>query len=271
MDYAIKKGYVLPAFNTTDYEMTLAIVKAFDEMKIGGYVQISSNNLKLSNPKIIGEITRMIFERENIDTPIALHLDHGRSFEDVKDCIDAGFTSVMMDASGLPYEDNIAEVKRATEYSHYFGIPVEAELGGIKGKEDDHVADKDSKTHVEDVLDFVKKTNCDSLAVSVGNVHGLELTPDLDFELMKQIAEISPVPLVLHGGSGIPFDKVRTAKQYNLVKVNYGSDLRKSYIKTFGQAYDKNNNEFNLIKLASDGVNNVTKTAKKIIKEVNLI
>lgn len=246
MSYAKKNHLVLPAFNTTNYEMTLAIIKAFDEMELGGYIQISSHNLKLSSPEIIANMTREVMARENVSTPIGLHLDHGKSFEDVKRCIDAGFTSVMVDASELPFDDNIKEVKRAADYAHYFGIPVEAELGGIRGKEDDHVSDVNAKTHPEDVLNFVEKTGCDTLAVAVGNVHGLDLSPNLDFPLMAKVAEASPVPLVLHGGSGIPFDQVRRAKENNLIKVNYGSDLRKAYIKTFGQAYDENHNEFNL-------------------------
>ena len=270
MSYAKKNHLVLPAFNTTNYEMTLAIIKAFDEMELGGYIQISSHNLKLSSPEIIANMTREVMARENVSTPIGLHLDHGKSFEDVKRCIDAGFTSVMVDASELPFDDNIKEVKRAADYAHYFGIPVEAELGGIRGKEDDHVSDVNAKTHPEDVLNFVEKTGCDTLAVAVGNVHGLDLSPNLDFPLMAKVAEASPVPLVLHGGSGIPFDQVRRAKENNLIKVNYGSDLRKAYIKTFGQAYDENHNEFNLYGVAAKGIQNVIETAITIIKEVNV-
>ena len=155
MNYAKRNQLVLPAFNTTNYEMTLAIVKAFDAMKLGGYIQISSHNLKLSNPEIVANMTREVMEREDVSTPMGLHLDHGKSFEDVKLCIDAGFTSIMVDASELPFEENIKEVKRATDYAHYFGVPVEAELGGIRGKEDDHVSDINAKTHPEDVLSFV--------------------------------------------------------------------------------------------------------------------
>ncbi len=134
MNYAKRNQLVLPAFNTTNYEMTLAIVKAFDAMKLGGYIQISSHNLKLSNPEIVANMTREVMEREDVSTPMGLHLDHGKSFEDVKLCIDAGFTSIMVDASELPFEENIKEVKRATDYAHYFGVPVEAELGGFEAR-----------------------------------------------------------------------------------------------------------------------------------------
>ena len=108
MDYAKKRGLILPAFNTTNLEMTYAIAKGLDAAKLPGYIQISSNNLRLSNPRIIAEIAKDAASR--YETPIGLHLDHGRSFEDVKACVDAGFTSIMVDASALPFEENIRRI-----------------------------------------------------------------------------------------------------------------------------------------------------------------
>lgn len=268
MDYAKEHQLVLPAFNTTNYELTAGIIKGYQEMGLGGYIAISSSNLKLSNPKIIADMVRSTMIE--CDTPIALHLDHGKSFEDVKACIDAGFTSIMVDASHLPLDQNIAEVRKAVEYCHFYGIPVEAELGAISGKEDDHISEEDAKTDPADVLSFVEETGCDLLAVSIGNVHGMDLSPHLDFPLLKEIAEISTVPLVLHGGSGIPFDQVRRAKAENLIKVNYGSDLRQAFIRTFGQAYEQNYNEFNVMQLSKDAIANVEERVKTIIKEVNI-
>ncbi|MGM0240641.1 class II aldolase [Enterococcus sp. AZ103] len=268
MDYAKEHQLVLPAFNTTNYELTAGIIKGYQEMGLGGYIAISSSNLKLSNPKIIADMVRSTMIE--CDTPIALHLDHGKSFEDVKACIDAGFTSIMVDASHLPLDQNIAEVRKAVEYCHFYGIPVEAELGAISGKEDDHISEEDAKTDPADVLSFVEETGCDLLAVSIGNVHGMDLSPHLDFPLLKEIAEISTVPLVLHGGSGIPFDQVRRAKAENLIKVNYGSDLRQAFIRTFGQAYEQNHNEFNVMQLSKDAIANVEERVKTIIKEVNI-
>jgi len=270
MKYAKENNLVLPAFNTTNYELTLAIVQAFEHTGLGGYIQISSNNLKLSNPEIIANMVSLIVKKENISVPISLHLDHGKSFEDVKNCIDAGFTSIMFDASNLPLDENIAAVRRVVEYAHYFGIPVEAEIGGIKGKEDEEVSTVDDKTKPEDVQYFVEQTKCDTVAVSIGNVHGLDLAPELDFELLEEIERVTPVPLVLHGGSGIPFEQVRKAKSHNIIKINYGSQLRKSYIETFGKAYEKNHNEFDFFSLGCQAVNNVTGTAKAIIQEINI-
>ncbi|MEO1769566.1 class II aldolase [Candidatus Enterococcus ferrettii] len=267
MDYAKEKGLVLPAFNTTNYELTAAIIKGYQSTGLGGYIAISSSNLKLSSPKIIADMVKSVMQ--DFSTPIALHLDHGKSFEDVKACIEAGFTSIMVDASHLPFEENIEEVKRTVEYCHFYGIPVEAELGAISGKEDDHVSEGDDKTNPEDIQEFVERTNCDLLAVAIGNVHGMDLTPNLDFPLLEKIAKLSSVPLVLHGGSGIPFDQVRRAKEQNLIKVNYGSDLRQAFIRTFGQAYEQNHNEFDIMSLSKDAIINVEERVKAIIAEVN--
>lgn len=267
MDYAKEKGIVLPAFNTTNYELTSGIIKGFENTGLGGYIAISSSNLKLSSPKIIADMVKSVMA--DATTPVSLHLDHGKSFEDVKACIDAGFTSIMVDASHLPFEENIEEVKRTVEYCHFYGIPVEAELGAIQGKEDDHISEEDAKTDPNDVAEFIERTGCDLLAVSIGNVHGMDLSPNLDFPLLDEISTISKVPLVLHGGSGIPFDQVRQAREKNLIKVNYGSDLRQAFIRTFGTAYEQNHNEFDLMSLSKESISNVQDRVEAIIKEIN--
>lgn len=268
MDYAKKHGYILPAFNTTNLEMTYAIAKGLDDAKLPGYIQISSNNLRLSNPRIIAEIARDAASK--YDTPIGLHLDHGKSYEDVKACVDAGFTSIMIDASSLPFEQNVEEVKKAVRYCHFYGIPVEAELGALQGKEEDIVNEAEAHTDPAMVADFVNTTECDLLAVAVGNVHGLELEPHVDLDLLKTIADISPVPLVLHGGSGIPFDVIQKARKCGLLKINYGSDLRKEFIRTFGEAYENtNHNAHDVISLSMAAVDSVAAKACELVKIIN--
>lgn len=268
MEYAKRYNYVLPAFNTTNLEMTYAVAKGLDAARLPGYIQISSNNLRLSTPQVISNITRDALK--NVDTPIGLHLDHGHSFEDVKACIEAGFTSIMIDASKLSYEDNIWEVRRAAEYCHFYGVPVEAELGMIGGKEDTPVEEADAKTDPDMVAEFVEKTHCDLLAVSVGNVHGLCVEPHIDLPLLKRISEVSKVPLVLHGGSGIPFDVIRSARAYNLIKINYGSDLRKEFIQTFGKAYEADHNAHDVISLSLNAVENVKRKTQELVKAINV-
>lgn len=267
MNYAKKHHLMLPAFNTTNLEMTYAIVKGLNQAGLPGYVQISSNNLRLSSPEVITYLTKEALK--DSDVPVGLHLDHGKSYEDVKACVNAGFSSIMIDASHLPFEENIKEVQRAVEYCHFYGVPVEAELGALQGKEEDIVNEADCKTDPDMVGDFVSQTGCDLLAVSVGNVHGLDLTPKVDLPLLEKISKVSPVPLVMHGGSGIPFDIVQKARQYNLLKINYGSDLRKTFVSTFGAAYEKNHNCASVIELSLESVKNVSEKAAELVKIIN--
>ena len=267
MAYAKKYHYVLPAFNTTNLEMTYAIAAGLMDAGLPGYIQISSNNLRLSNPRIIAEIARDAVRSSEI--PIGLHLDHGKSFEDVKACVDAGFTSNMIAASHLPFEENVRESRRAAEYCHFYNIPVEVELGALKGKEEDIVNEGDCKTDPDMVADFVEQTGCDVLAVSVGNVHGLCRNPQIDLRLLARIHEVCPVPLVLHGGSGIPKEVIWEAKKHGLIKINYGSDLRKEFIHTFGEAYEADHNEHDVIHLSVAAVENVRQKAKELVSMIN--
>lgn len=267
MNYAARHNYLLPSFNTTNLEMTYAIAKGLNQVKKPGYIQISSNNLRLSSPEAMVSLTRDALK--DTDTPIALHLDHGKTYEDVKQCLDAGFTSIMIDASHLSYEDNIAETKKAVDYCHFYGVPVEAELGALKGKEEDIVNEADCKTDPDMVADFVTRTGCDLLAVSIGNVHGLDIAPKIDIPLLKKLAGVCPVPLVMHGGSGVPFDIIRATKDYGMIKINYGSDLRKAFITTFGKAYAENNNAASVIELSIDAVEQVSQTVQNITTIIN--
>ena len=267
MKYAVERGLVLPAFNTTNLELTYAIAKGLMAADLPGYIQISSNNLRLSNPYIIAEMARDAVK--NSETPIGLHLDHGKSFADVKACVDAGFTSIMVDMSHLPFEENMKESKRAADYCHFYGLPVEVELGALAGKEDDIIGEDGGKTDPDMVAEFVEGTGCDTLAVAVGNVHGFDVQPQIDIPLLAKISEISKVPLVLHGGSGIPKEVIWECKKYGLIKINYGSDLRRVYIRTIGEAYEKNHGEYNVIRLSLEAVENVAAKAQELVTMIN--
>lgn len=267
MKYAQIHGYILPAFNTTNMEMTYAIAKGLNKAMLPGYIQISSSNLRLSNPYIIAELASDAVSHSEV--PIALHLDHGKGFDDVKACVDAGFTSIMIDASHLPYEDNIKEVQRTVEYCHFFDIPVEAELGALQGKEDEIVCEAEAFTDPDLVADFVERTGCDLLAVSVGNVHGLCIQPKIDIELLEQINQVSKVPLVLHGGSGIPTETICEAKKHGLLKINYGAELRREMIRSFGETYEADHNAHDVISLSLKAVENVSAKAEELVKMIN--
>ncbi|MBE7722356.1 class II aldolase [Lacrimispora indolis] len=267
MDYAVRHKYLLPSFNTTNMEMTYAIAKGLNSAGFPGYIQISSNNLRLSSPEAIVTLTKDALK--DSDMPVALHLDHGKTYEDVKSCVNAGFTSIMIDASHMPYEDNIKETRRAVEYCHFYGVPVEAELGALQGKEEDIINESDCKTDPALVEDFVTRTGCDLLAVSIGNVHGLEMTPNIDLPLLKELSALCPVPMVMHGGSGVDFAVIRQMKNYKMLKVNYGSDLRRAFVQTFGKAYESDHQIASVIELSLEAVDHVSKAVESITTVIN--
>lgn len=258
---AQKNDVMLPAFNTTNTEMTLAIMDAFERNGMPGIVQIAPTNVKLTGYGYIAEAARRAAEEHTV--PMALHLDHGKTLDDVRQAVLAGFTSVMIDGAALPYEENIRFSRQAVDFCHSCGVPVEAELGAIRGKEDDHVSEADCKTNPDEVAEYVERTGCDLLAVSIGNVHGLEDTPKIDLEHLARIAAVCPCPLVLHGGSGIPFETIAAMKQFGMVKINIASDLRRAFISAVADAQAANPQEANLAKVLMDARAAVTDVAAR--------
>ena len=264
---ARKNDVMLPAFNSTNLEMTLAIFDAFERAGMPGIVQIAPTNVKLTGYDYISTITHMADEHYTV--PVALHLDHGKTLEDIRQAVQAGFTSVMIDGAALPFEENIRFSRRAVDYCHAYGVPVEAELGAIRGKEDDHVSEADCKTDPDQVAEFVERTGCDTLAVSIGNVHGLEDEPRIDLDHLAKIAAVATCPLVLHGGSGIPYETIRAMKQYGMVKINIASDLRRAFISSVGKAYNANPGEANLAHVLENARAAVTEVAYATALAIN--
>lgn len=269
LDFVKEKKVIAGAFNTTNLETTVGILKAIEKSEIPTFIQVAPTNITLAGYSYIVDMVKRY--AENMDTPVALHLDHGKKFEDVKNAIRAGFTSVMIDGASFDFEKNISFTKKAVDFAKAYGVPVEAELGAIKGKEDDHVNEADCKTDPSQVKEFVERTGCDMLAVSIGNVHGLEDTPKIDLPLLKEISEESPVPLVIHGGSGIPDEQIQAMIQYNVAKINIASDLRQSYIRSVGEDYKTNQNEANLIKVLQKAEDSVFETVYKKIFAMNVM
>lgn len=264
---AKKNDVMLPAFNTTNLEMTLAIMDAFERAGIPGIVQIAPTNVRLSDYGYISTIAHMA--EEHYTVPMALHLDHGKTLDDVRRAVQAGFTSVMIDGASLPFEENIRFSRQAIDFCHCSGVPVEAELGAIRGKEDDHVAEADCKTDPSQVSEFVERTGCDLLAVSIGNVHGLEEKPKIDLKHLEKIAAVSPCPLVLHGGSGIPYKTIYAMKPFNMIKINIASDLRRAFIAAVADAQRANPNETNLARVLMAARASVTHVAYKTALAIN--
>lgn len=238
---AQKGGYAIGAFNVENMEMAQAVVAASEEMNAPVIVQTTPGTLKYAPPKVFaGFISRLARDAK---TPIALHLDHGSSYELAEICAREGYTSLMIDGSLLPYEDNVALTRRTVAMA--CGIPVEAELGKVGGKEDDHEAD-DQYTDPEEAARFVKATGIFCFAPAIGTAHGVyKAEPKLDLDRLSAIRSLVDVPLVLHGTSGVPDDVVRACIARGICKVNYATELRvvytnavREFLKKDAAAYD---------------------------------
>ena len=232
---AVKGGYAIPAFNFNTMEQMQAIVQAAVETKSPVIMQVSKGARKYANPTILRYMAQGAVEYAKElgckKPQIVLHLDHGDSFETCKSCIDSGFSSVMIDGSSLPYEENIALTKKVVEYAHAHDVTVEAELGVLAGVEDEVQAEESHYTKPEEVIEFATKTGCDSLAISIGTSHGAYkfkpeqctrdkktgklVPPPLAFDVLKAIEkELPGFPIVLHGSSSVPQEHVDTINKF---------------------------------------------------------
>lgn len=231
---AIKGGYAIPAYNFNNMEQLQSIVMAAVETKSPVILQVSKGARAYANATLLRYMAQGAVEYAKelgCEKPqIVLHLDHGPNFEVCKDCIDSGFSSVMIDGSSLPYDENVALTKKVVEYAHERDVTVEAELGVLGGVEDDVAAEESKYTKPEEVVDFVSKTGCDSLAISIGTSHGrCKFTPEqctrdkdgvlnpppLAFDVLEAIEKQIPgFPIVLHGSSSVPMQYVRQIEQF---------------------------------------------------------
>ncbi len=218
---AYEGGYAVGAFNVNNMEIIQGITEAAGELKAPVILQVSKGARSYANHTYLVKLVEAA-AHENPDIPIALHLDHGDSFELCKSCIDGGFTSVMIDASSKPFAENIELTKRVVEYAHDHGAVVEAELGTLAGVEDDVVVEHGAEmfTRPEEVEEFVSKTGCDSLAIAIGTSHGAYkfkpgTKPQLRFDVLEECAKRLPgFPIVLHGASSVPQNFVAEINQY---------------------------------------------------------
>ncbi|WP_297094878.1 class II fructose-bisphosphate aldolase [uncultured Draconibacterium sp.] len=235
---AVAGGYAVPAYNFNNLEQMQAILQACVETKSPVILQVSSGARNYANATLLRNMARGAVEyvkELGCEIPVVLHLDHGDTFELCKDCIDNGFSSVMIDGSHHSYEENVALTKKVVEYAHANGVTVEGELGVLAGVEDDVVAEESTYTRPEEVEDFVKRTGVDSLAISIGTSHGAHkftpeqctknedgvlVPPPLKFDILEEIEKRIPgFPIVLHGSSSVPMDQVE------IINAN-GGDLK---------------------------------------------
>lgn len=220
---ALAGGYAIPAFNVCNMESAQAVAEVAGEKNVPVIIAVSEGAGKYAGYDYIKAIVETASKHYSND--IALHLDHGKTFEACKSAIDAGFTSVMIDGSALPYEENIAETKKVVEYAHARNVTVEAELGKIIGTEDMIHSDTESFTDPEEALDFATKTGVDSLAISIGTAHGVNKsikTPIIQYGVIENVHKALPeLPLVAHGSSTVP-------KKWVDLVLKYGGEIKKS-------------------------------------------
>lgn len=228
---AAKENFAIPAFNISDYSMFNAVIEVCEEKKAPHVVAIHPDELS----HIGGGALPAVIDRARVSSvPTAIHLDHGATFEQALRAIQLGFTSVMIDASMLPFEENVALSRRVTEVAHAVGVSVEAELGTI-GKTDSYAesgSDDIIYTVPADAVRFVEQTGVDSLAVAIGTRHGLypaSLKPELRLDLLDEIDAVVDIPLVLHGGSNNPDAEIEQACRRGINKVNISSDIKVAY------------------------------------------
>jgi fructose-bisphosphate aldolase, class II len=242
LEHAMKGAHAIGAFNVSNMEMVQAIVQAAEAKKSAVIIQTSEGAIEYAGLAMIASIMRQAAKAASV--PVILHLDHGKYMETVKQCISYGYTSVMIDNSTLSFEENIEKTKDVVHYAHSHGVWVEAELGAIVGKEGvkdlQGGATPDSfLTDVKQAEEFVEKTGIDSLAVSVGTIHGAFSGQEyIRFELLEQIQKAVPTtPLVLHGASGISDDDLRKACTFHVAKVNVDTELRIAFEKACGEYF----------------------------------
>ena len=262
-------GYAIGAFNVNDMEIIQGIVDAAKVEQAPLILQVSAGARKYAKPVYLTKLVEAALL--DTDLPIALHLDHGDDFEICKDCIDSGFTSVMIDGSKHPFEKNVELTARVVEYAHKHGVVVEGELGRLAGVEDDvNVSEKDALfTDPEEAAEFVRLTGVDSLAIAIGTSHGaykFKGTPYLDFDRLQRVGELLPnFPIVLHGASsvpqafvekcnsfggaipgaqGVPEDMLRKAATMAVCKINIDTDLRLAMTASIREVLTNNPAEF---------------------------
>jgi fructose-bisphosphate aldolase class II len=250
--HARKNGYAVGAFNINNMEIVQAIIEAAEETNSPVILQASQGGIKYAGIEYIAALGKLA--AQNAKVPVALHLDHGTDFDQVMLCIRHGFSSVMIDASRFPLEENIAFTNKVIEVAHAVGVTVEAELGKIGGTEDHiTVSEKDATfTDPEEAKKFVEATNVDYLAIAVGTAHGVyKGEPKLDYDRIKAIRDIIDIPLVLHGSSGVPYEALEKAISLGICKINIDTDVRAAFARGVHEAIENNKDEIDPRKILS--------------------
>lgn len=264
MNKADKEGYAVGAFNVENMEMVMAVIKACEELNAPAILQTTPSTVKYAGLEMYYANVAAAANRAKV--PIALHLDHGNSFELAMQALRVGYTSIMIDGSKLEIDENIALSKRVADACRPSNIPVEAELGKVGGKEDDMSCDDPGYTDPDDAVRFVKETGVTSLAVAIGTAHGIyKGEPKLDVERLSEIRKVVSIPLVLHGASGVPDEAVKDCIRRGISKVNFATELRIAFSNGIKEYLKNDPDVFDPKKYCAAGSANVTELVKEKI------
>jgi tagatose 1,6-diphosphate aldolase GatY/KbaY len=234
---AQKNKQAVAAFNVENMETVQAVVRAANESQMSVIIQTTPSSVKFAGLSAFYHNVVAALEQINCKLPVALHLDHGSSFGLAVQAIRYGYSSVMIDGSLLPFEENIALTTQVVLVAQQVGVSVEAELGNVGGKEDDLEVEKNSLTDPFQAAEFAERTGASTLAVAIGTAHGIYSgTPKLDLERLEEIRRTVQIPLVLHGTSGVPDDVVKKCISIGMSKVNYATDLRMAFTEAVKKA-----------------------------------
>jgi len=268
---AKEQKYAVPAFNIHNFETLKAVVEAAQEENSPLILQTTPGTCEFMGIEYIVAAAQIASKGVNI--PIALHLDHCNSVEIAKKCIDLGYTSVMIDGSQLPFEENASLVKEIVDYAHSKDVQVEAELGRIVGTEDDITSTESAFTCPSEAVEFVKITGVDSLAIAIGTAHGVYRgKPNIHFDILEEINKVVSVPLVLHGCSGVPEEDVKRAIKEGISKINIATDIKIAFSEKLKEFFTSNPNESDprkYFKPAIEAVKNVVKAKIKMAEASN--
>ncbi len=264
---AHERTYAVGGFNINNMEFLQGIIRGAEELNSPLILQASEGAIRYIGMEYVMKMVEAATQDTSI--PVALHLDHGSGFESIMKCIRAGFSSVMIDASKKPFEENIALTKKVVEAAHSVGVSVEAELGTIGGTEDDHtVEEKDAMyTDPDQAKEFVERTGVDALAIAIGTAHGVyEGEPELDFERLKTIKGLIEMPVVLHGASGISAEDLQTGVKYGVNKVNVNTDFQQSFTNKIKELFAEKPELYDPRKYCGPGRDAITEKVKEKIK-----
>ncbi|HCY7137484.1 TPA: fructose-bisphosphate aldolase [Staphylococcus aureus] len=266
---AKENGYAVGQYNINNLEFTQAILEASQEENAPVILGVSEGAARyMSGFYTIVKMVEGLMHDLNITIPVAIHLDHGSSFEKCKEAIDAGFTSVMIDASHSPFEENVATTKKVVEYAHEKGVSVEAELGTVGGQEDDVVADGIIYAYPKECQELVEKTGIDALAPALGSVHGpYKGEPKLGFKEMEEIGLSTGLPLVLHGGTGIPTKDIQKAIPFGTAKINVNTENQIASAKAVRDVLNNDKEVYDPRKYLGPAREAIKETVKGKIKE----